>query len=133
MSKLRRIKKTFGNRYLFNEFMDGKEICRLKERPPAYFSELTAYSLTAGSVKIEAVIYSVKGNIQLGYDILVKYCPEASEWICYDNLPAQTFPKGRAAEAGIFRVLDEFVENNGLSYTECQFERLQGKTVGSGK
>ena len=98
---------------------------RLKREAPADFSGRTAASLTAGCVRIDAVLFQAGGQLRLGYDVFVKDDPGSPEWICYDSLEEDAIPD----ERWMFSTLDRVVKENGLSYTECCFERLDGKTV----
>jgi hypothetical protein len=81
-----------------------------------------AASLTVGCMKINAVMFLSDGALRLGYDVYVKDSPGSSEWICFDC------PSDRASlkESDMLSVLDRIVIKNGLSYTECCFERLEG-------
>ena len=96
----------------------------LKEAP-ADFADRTAASLTAGCVKIDAVLFQVSGQLRLGYDAFVKDDPGSSEWICYDSLEEDA----SLDERQMFSALDRVVKESGLFYTECCFEQLDGKTV----
>lgn len=53
------------------------------------------------------------------------YAPDATEWIRYDT----PNDKVKIKESEMLAVLDRIVRANGLSYTECCFERLDGKIV----
>ena len=81
-----------------------------------------AASLTVGCMKINAVLFQEDGSLRLGYDVYVKDSPGSSEWICFDC------PSDRASlkEQDMLAVLDRIVSENGLSYTECCFEQLEG-------
>lgn len=59
------------------------------------------------------------GTLRLGYGVYVKDSPGSSEWICFDC------PSDPASlkKQGVLAVLDRIVRENGLSYTECCFER----------
>ena len=60
----------------------------------------------------------------LGHDILVKDAPDSREWIYYDAIPADSLKETDMAEK-----LDWYITEHGLSYTNCGFTRLDGKTV----
>lgn len=55
--------------------------------------------------------------------MFVKDEPDSADWIFYDNpnVPAST------KETAMLAVLNQVVEQNGLSYTECCFEKPDGK------
>ncbi len=119
------LKHLLGGRYRYDKWMSEDEVGRLKREAPADFSGRTAASLTAGCVRIDAVLFQAGGQLRLGYDVFVKDDPGSPEWICYDSLEEDAIPD----ERWMFSTLDRVVKENGLSYTECCFERLDGKTV----
>ena len=73
-------------------------------------------------MKINAVLFQEGGTLRLGYDVYVKDSPGSSEWICFD-CPSDC---ASLKEQDMLAVLDRIVTENGLSYTECCFERLEG-------
>lgn len=121
MNKLRQIKKTLGSQYCFRRFMNPWTLRKAVTSNSLYFVQPAA-RLTAGCVKLEAVIYSGHGRLQLGYDMFVKDAPNRPEWICYEHLQEPV----RLGEREMFRVLDRAVEQYGLSYTECPFPIVKG-------
>lgn len=129
MKRIRELKKELGEKYLFRRLLSDKEIRLRQKTNPAEFESQTAASLTAGCVKIECCIYRAKSALQLGYDVFVKDDPDSADWIFYDspNVPAGT------KETDMFAILDQLVEQNGLSYTECCFEKLDGKIINANK
>ena len=82
--------------------------------------------LTAGAVRLEAVVYWDNGKYSLGYDLMVKDTPFSPEWICYENLPDPVRYDAWNLEREMFQVLNRAVEKYGLSYTECRFPKLDG-------
>ncbi len=119
------LKHLLGSRYRYDKWMSEGEVERLKREVPADFSDRTAASLTAGYVRIDAVLFQAGGQLRLGCDVFVKDDPGAPEWICYDSLEEDAVLN----ERWMFFALDRVVRENGLSYTECCFEQLEGKTV----
>jgi len=87
--------------------------------------DTVAASLTVGCMKINAVLFQEDGSLRLGYDVYVKDSPGSSEWICFDC------PSDPASlkEQDMLAVLDRIVRENGLSYTECCFELLDGRQI----
>jgi len=124
---MNKLKKQLGSQYIFEKHMTEKEICEVHNRNPSQFSERLICALTAGCVKIEAVIYKVKGGLALGYDVFVKDNPDSDEWICYDSPPDPVCIKDDAMELKMVSVLDRIVESCDLSYTKCNFEIVAGK------
>lgn len=129
MKRMKELKKELGSEYVFKRLLSEREVRRLIKLNPPQFEMQTVLSLTAGCVKIEMCIYPHNEKLMLGYDVFVKENPESPEWICYDspNDPANF------SEENMASVLDRVVRENGLSYTECCFEKLNGKVVGKKK
>ena len=125
MSLIKEMKKKLGELYSYEQFITEKEVRRLKKINPSRFDLMTVASLTAGYVKIESSIYKWDGQLQLGYDVFVKDEPDTPEWICYDSPDDKVSLK----EEDMLSVLNRIVSENGLSYTECSFEQLEGKEV----
>lgn len=118
-------KVLLGGRYQYQKWMCETEVEQIQKEAPADFSSRTAASLTAGCVRIDTVLFRAGGQLQLGYDVFVKDDPGSPEWICYDSLEEDA----SLDEMRMFSALDRVVNENGLSYTECCFERIDGKTV----
>lgn len=124
MNRVKKLKRTLGSEYVYQRFMSDREVSRLRRQVPLQFED-TAASLTVGCMKINSVLFQSDGTLRLGYDVYVKDFPGSSEWICFDC------PSDRASlkEPDMLAVLDRIVSENGLSYTECCFERLEGRQV----
>lgn len=129
MKQIKKLKKELGERYLFCRFLSDKEILRLQRTNPAEFEPQTVSSLTVGCVKIECCIYMANDGLQLGCNLFVKDNPDSADWIFYDS-PSDTVG---TRETDLFPILDRIVSGNGLSYTECCFEKLDGKIIKIGK
>ena len=112
MNRIRQLKKELGEKYLFERLLSVREVKKLFEQDMGKFSAQVIQSMTAGCVKP-----------CLGYDVFVKDCPDSSEWICYDS----PNDPGSFREEDMLAVLDRVVQENRLSYTECCFEKLDGK------
>lgn len=125
MYKIKTQKKELGNKYLFHRFLSDKEIRQLQRTNPSEFETQTVASLTAGCVKIECCIYKAKIGLLLGYDVFVKDDPDSDEWIFYDSPNVSVSTR----ESDMLSVLNQVVEENNLSYTECCFKKLDGKIV----
>lgn len=122
MKRVKKLKGDLGGEYVYQRFMSDREVSRLQRQVPLQFEDTVAASLTVGCMKINAVLLQSDGSLRLGYDVYVKDSPGSSEWICFDC------PSDRASlkESDMLSVLDRIVSENGLSYTECCFERLEG-------
>ena len=123
--KMDKIKTLLGDEYQFKKHLTDEQAALLVNDPPDGFANCTAASLTAGCVRIDAVIFRTGNAAQFGYNVLVKDAPDAPEWVCYDSPEDEV----RLDEAGMLSVLDRVVGRDGLSYTECCFEQLEGKHV----
>ena len=119
------LKNQLGDRYSFTRPVSDRDIFLLQRNIPQNFSEAVVASLTAGCVKIEATLFKTKEKLSLCYDVFVKDTPDSDEWICYET-PTDTV---KLKEAEMLSILDRIVSENGLSYTECCFEKLDGKLI----
>ena len=128
MLKQKRIKKILGNDYVFEQRLSPAVVQNLLEMLGGSNHFLIAASLTAGVVKLEAVVYWSNGKYSLGYDLMVKDHPESMDWICYENLLEEVRYHVWNLEREMFQVLDRAVEQYGLSYTECNFPKLEDST-----
>ena len=125
MSCKRELQRQLGSRYSYERLLSDREIYRMKNHIPADFSETAATVLTAGCLRLNAVLYRSCKELLLGYDVFVKDDPDSPEWIFYDSLSDPVSLK----EADMIRVLDRMVSEHGLSYTESCFTRLNGKII----
>lgn len=125
MNRVKKLKRTLGSEYAYQRFMSDREVSRLRRQTPQHIEDTVAASLTVGCIKINAVLFQSDDTLRLGYDVYVKDSPGSAEWICFDC------PSDRASlrESDMLAVLDRIVSENGLSYTECCFERLEGRQV----
>lgn len=123
MSRKKELQKHLGNRYSYERFLSEWEIKKLRRDIPSDFSETVVAMLTAGCLRLTAVLYRSGDKLLFGYDVFVKDDVDASEWIYYDGLSDLVNPK----ETDMLRILDRVATENGLSYTESCFDRLDGK------
>ena len=72
--------------YSYEKCVGEDEIRRLLFTFRQDFPEQTAAVLTAGCVKLNAVLYLRDGRIHLGCDLYVKDSPDSAEWIFYEAL-----------------------------------------------
>lgn len=129
MRKQKRLKKQLGTLYRFERQLSAREMGELLKHLKGSNHFHIAASLTVGVVKLEAVVYWNNGRYSLGYDLMVKDTPSSPDWICYENLPDPVRCGAGNLEREMFQVLDRAVEKYGLSYTECRFPKLDGKSV----
>ena len=125
MNTIQKLKAELEDGYSFERLYDDGEIQRIQKTNPSDFPETTVATLTAGCLRIDAVLYRAGGRLLLGYDVFVKDDPDSEEWICYDNPTDPVSLK----EQDMLDVLDRIASENGLSYTESNFETLDGKEI----
>lgn len=125
MNLIQKLKAELGNGYSFEKLHDEDEIRQMQKMNPPDFPETTVAALTAGCLKIDAILYRAGGALLLGYDVFVKDDPDSEEWICYDNPTDPVSLK----EQDMLGVLDRIASENELSYTESNFETLDGKEI----
>lgn len=126
LNKQRKVRKELKDRYYFRQMLTANMVQMFLSGLEPSSLPVVAASLTAGVVRLEAVIYWEKERNNLGYDLMVKDSPENLEWICYESLPDEVRFNVWNLEREMFQVLDRAVEQYGLSYTECSFRTLIG-------
>ena len=129
MNRAKELRKRLGDKYSFKRMVSGQELFRLQKRPPEDFTDKLLAVLVVGCLKMEAVAYRDGTTVEVGYDIFVKDAPDAREWICYDIVNKAV----KLKESDMLFELDKIVENNGLSYTECCFDKVEGIEIEVGK
>ena len=125
MTRKKELQQQLGNRYSYERFLSEREIKKLRREIPNDFSETVAAMLTAGCLRLTAVLYHSGDKLLLGYDVFVKDDPDSSEWIYYDGLSDSVSPK----ETDMLRALGRIAAEQGLSYAESCFDSLDGKIV----
>ncbi len=119
MELINKLKENLGDKYIFEQTVPEDLIEETMNTVICTGEIITVAALTAGCVKIEAAIYERDGAAQMNYDIYVK---DSSNWIFYDSLN----DNATTNEAEMLAALDKAVRENGLSYTECCFEQIDG-------
>ncbi len=127
MNQRKALKKHLGDGYCYEKIRSASDVRRILSTAEPLGFDMVVSSLTVGCVRIEAVLYQQSGRKKLGYDLFVKDTPTGQEWICYDNLTDEVKIGTFNFEQEMFNVLNAYVVKHGLSYTECSFERLEGK------
>lgn len=131
MSRFRRLKKELGDAYAFWQEISAREIAVLMTQKLE--TESVIATLTAGVVRLDAVIARTPEGNRLTYDLLVQDSCENPVWICFEDIPGELPGHFDTLEREMFRILDEAVERNGLSYTQPMFSQIPGKTPLDGK
>ena len=86
MNRKKELQRQLGGRYSYERLLSDREIQRIGKRIPADFFETAAAVLTAGCLRLNAVLYRSCKELLLGYDVFVKDDPDSPEWIYYDGL-----------------------------------------------
>lgn len=123
MTRKKELQRQLGIRYSYERFLNSREVQKLHREIPADFSETVAAMLTAGCLRLNAVLYRSNNKLLPGYDVFVKDDVDSPEWIYYDGLSESVSLK----ETDMLRILDRIAAEYGLSYTESCFDRLDGK------
>ena len=129
MNERRKLKRQLGRNYKYKRYMTAGEAKALLNSKTKDKHEKLYASLKVGCVKINAVLFPTPTGMTFGCDILVKDKPDSKEWICYDSIAEPFRYATLNLEQELFDILDKEVREQGLSYTECNFEKLNGKTV----
>ena len=129
MNKRKKLKKQLGDKYIFRRYLSTQEVRKILSENPKGKHERLVASLTVGCVKINAVIFPTVDCMSIGYDILVKDNPNSNEWIRYDTLNEDVKYNTHNMEQEMLNILNREVKKYGLSYTECNFEVLNGKSI----
>ena len=127
MNQRKLLKKQLGDGYSYEKIRSASDVRRILSTAEPLGFDMVVSSLTVGCVRLEAVLYQQSGRKKLGYDLFVKDTPTGQEWICYDNLTDDVRIGAFNFEQEMFNVLNAYVVKHGLSYTECSFEKLEGK------
>lgn len=127
INKQKKLKKELKDQYSFQRKFQNSTIQEMITHLEKGTSVVEVAILTVGVVRLDAVLYWNDGGYQLGYDLMVRDDLDSPMWICYDSLPDEVNIQSRNLEREMFRVLDLAVEHYGLSYTECDFPKLDGK------
>lgn len=125
MSRKKELQRQLGSRYSYERLLNDREIQKLRREIPDDFSETVIAVLTADCLQLNAVLYRSCKELLLSYDVFVKDDPDSPEWIYYDGLSDPVSLK----ETDMIKILDRLIAEQGLSYTESCFDRMDGKTV----
>ena len=129
MNERKKLKKQLGDKYIFKKYLSSAEVRKILSENSKDKHEKLFASLTVGCVKINAVVFPTPDKMLIGFDILVKDTPDSEEWICYDTLGDEIKLSSRNIEQAMFDILNREVKEYGLSYTECNFEVINGKSI----
>ena len=129
MNERKKLKKQLVDKYIFKMYLSVNEVKNLLSENPKNKHDTLFASLTVGCVKINAVVFPTPDKMLIGFDILVKDTPDSKEWICYDTLNDDVKYNSLNLEQEMFNILSREVKAYGLSYTDCNFEVVNGKVI----
>lgn len=129
MNERKKLKKQLGDKYIFKKYLSSAEVRKILSENSKDKHEKLFASLTVGCVKINAIIFPTPDCMMMVYDILVKDTPDSKEWICYDTLNDDVKYNSLNLEQEMFNILSREVKAYGLSYTDCNFEVVNGKVI----
>lgn len=118
METLIHLKKELGSAYLFTAKHSNEELQQILKSNLNKHADEVPYSLEAGCVNIEATIFHDGNRLYTGYDICVRTHDAPMEWSSYASIPDKVNLNSGNMEQEMFNVLDRFVKENNLSYTE---------------
>lgn len=125
-SRLRhRLKGQLGQKYSYQRHLQDKQLREFIRQPPSHFREAVVATLQVGCLRMDVVLFAAKGHLRMGCDFFVKDAPDVSDWICYGSADTSCPPR----ENDMLLALEAVRQRNGLSYTQCCFQRLEGSTI----
>jgi len=129
LNSLALFKGHLGGAYEFTQKYTNQEVQKImKSNSPEYADEVP-YSLAAGCVNLEMTLFYNGKRLYAGYDVCVRSTEAPMQWSSYSSLPDKVNLKAEDMEEEMFRILDEFVMKNNLSYTELN--ELKGVDIQS--
>ena len=128
MNERKKLKKELGKKYIFKKFMTAGQVRKLFALKNQRLEKIFA-ALTVGNVRINALVFVSHGKTGTVCDIFVRDIPTSEQWICYDTIQNGFRYSVFNTEQELFNILNKEVEKYGLSYTECNFEILEGKEL----
>lgn len=121
MNTLENLKERLGNAYSFHSELTRQKLKEILAKQDISYANTVAFVLNAGCVNIEATVFLSADGLIVGYDCCVKDRKENGDWIRYDVIPEPVNLDAEDIELEMFQVLDRFVAEQGLSYTECNY------------
>lgn len=126
MYQQKQLRKQLGDGYRFCQRLSSGEAKRLLSQVDGGNHFQVAASLTAGVVKLEAVVYWNNGRYALGYDLMVKDSPDSPDWICYESLAEEVRYSVRNGWQDIKKAIHylQMAAEDGNSFGEYQLGKL---------
>jgi len=120
MYLLQELKEMLGDDYKFSASLTTEQVKEILQNKDFTYSDDVPFVLEAGNLDVEITIFTDNERIWLGYDCCHKV---DGEWESYDVIPDAVNLDVKDIEAEMFRVLDKFAEENGLSYFNQEQEQ----------
>lgn len=118
MNTLEDLKNKLGCAYKFTAKYDGKQLREILQSNSEAYSDEVPYSLEAGCVSIEITLFHNGDRLYAGYDVCVRTHELPTQWSSYDSLSDAVNPNVKNMEQEMFGILDNFVQENNLSYVD---------------
>jgi hypothetical protein len=125
MYTLENLKQMLGDDYSFHATLSLEKVREVLKENDVNFADEVVFMLNAGYVNIEATIFvsslSKDGSqiiMRISYDCCIKDREFDGDWISYDSIPDEVNLDVEDIETEMFKVLDKFVTEHGLSYFE---------------
>jgi len=129
MKTLNNLKDKLGCAYKFTAKYDNKHLQKILKDNSTEYADEVPYSLEAGCVCIEMTLFHNGDRLYAGYDICVRTRETPTEWSSYDSLSDEVTLNTEDMEQEMFRILDDFVQKNNLSYVNLNV--LKGTEIES--
>lgn len=113
MYSLNELKMLLGDECEFKALLTTARVKEILENKEFSYSDHVPFVLEVGNLDIEITIFADMEKLWLGYDCCQKV---DGEWESYDVIPDPVNLDVEDIEAEMFRVLDNFAKENGLSY-----------------
>jgi hypothetical protein len=125
MNTLENLKQMLGDDYSFHATLSQEKVREVLKENDVNYADEVVFVLNVGYVNIEATIFvsslSKDGSkiiMNISYDCCIKDRELDGDWISYDSIPDDVNLDVDDMEIEMFRVLDNFVAEHGLSYFE---------------
>jgi hypothetical protein len=131
MNPLQKLKDSLGDDYSFHAELSLVKLKEILTSQDLSYTDTVAFMLNAGCVNIEATVFLSADGLTIGYDCCVKDRENDGDWISYDVIPEPVNLDVDDMELEMFQVLDRFIIERGVSYTQCSYETLSQPKKGA--
>jgi len=127
MNALKNLKRKLGKDYQFNAKLSLEKLQEILKQNDESYADEVVFVLNAGCVNIEATVFLSPEGLTIRYDCCIKDRELDGDWISYDVISDEVNLNADDMESEMFKVLDLFVAERGLSYFECNSSEIQTK------